>query len=1192
MLELPSCHPLRSTKAGFALVISLSLMAFVVLLLLSITTLVRVETSAAKTALSRVEAEQNALLGVYVALGDLQRGLGPDQRVTARADILDTDPKSLESNGVVNPYWLAAYKSVQPGSETQSLEGLRTWSTDQSAQDRVDWFVSARTDLSLAGVTPATTDVLALNGGDASKVVTLAQYKDNEDVQVDVNAGKLDIVNRTDSVEGRYAWWVTDENAKFQINAIKDDEVLDGQPFESRWSLMAPHQSNLAVISELSSFDVNDTLQKDKMARVFSSKSLQLLDPSWDTWLSENRDDFTIAAQSIPVDVTQGRLKQDLSVYLGSDSSGLSDSDFIVRGSSTDPDYVGQLSGSAFQLDHISSKLPQFGLLKSWYESGMQVSGFDQGVAPEPRAQTTMQSGLHPVILRGAVHIGISFNAYADGIKPVYLVFPKFVLWNPHNVPIAPAKYIIQVRAHTTLNTQINVDGRDYAAWNTTQDFGYTGPGPFKNPQGDDTFSHSNLSIALKNRDRNNEYPNFTFVIDTQGFAPGETLYFTAEDNHQNTDAEYFDIPTYDINDSNFEEANLLVNEDEGGYGFFYFNEGGFMMKPVTPVGDAVPVTGQDDRLETSIYFRNTTSPDKPEGKSEPSLTSKLYRYSSGGDVALLQTLDFSADSSGDTLIDWEHINSAENVKQHSEDSEWDPLNQTVLYHSLDYYRADQGTAIPFRGHGYYISPMAGASDPNQSRMLARQNFAVDVISMADPLVSDLETGRVYSDAYPTEDWFNDGTKFPSEIPTEMAYSAVTADGYDRLGGFGLYSNSEDVSPGTVYPLYDRVRAETGLFSIGFLKNVNFSQFHWQPTFTLGNSEAHTHVDRDQIKTSHGGTVYTDLSYLLNESLFDRFYLSTIPQVGDFTPASDLILPNTRNRIVANADGSFKSAAALRDSKQAFDESAANIVIEGGFNVNSTSLDAWRMLLASYLGERVLAADGAASNPIGNSPLTSRLYPLLPEASSVDPSSPEAWSALRSLTTDEIDLLATAIVEEVKRRGPFLSLGDFINRRLVADSNTVEGDYLGLKGTLQAAIDKLSVANTDQLNNAYYQDSYAASPTKVPDNSEDKEHETGMPGGLDGSRLFGVPGFLTQGDLLSALAPVLTVRGDTFTIRSYGESLSPISGDTESEAWCEAVVQRIASPVEDGDSIIAPTGAFGRSFKIISIRWFGEADLI
>ncbi|MFP6865619.1 MAG: hypothetical protein VCA35_06720 [Roseibacillus sp.] len=55
------------------------------------------------------------------------------------------------------------------------------------------------------------------------------------------------------------------------------------------------------------------------------------------------------------------------------------------------------------------------------------------------------------------------------------------------------------------------------------------------------------------------------------------------------------------------------------------------------------------------------------------------------------------------------------------------------------------------------------------------------------------------------------------------------------------------------------------------------------------------------------------------------------------------------------------------------------------------------------------------------------------------------WSGYRRLDHDDITRLATAIVEQVKLRGPFQSVTEFVNRR-------VEDSEFGLQGALQAAI--------------------------------------------------------------------------------------------------------------------------------------------
>ena len=41
-----------------------------------------------------------------------------------------------------------------------------------------------------------------------------------------------------------------------------------------------------------------------------------------------------------------------------------------------------------------------------------------------------------------------------------------------------------------------------------------------------------------------------------------------------------------------------------------------------------------------------------------------------------------------------------------------------------------------------------------------------------------------------------------------------------------------------------------------------------------------------------------------------------------------------------------------------------------------------------------------------------------------------AWSDLRTLSDTQIRALADNMVKEVKKRGPFLNMSDFINRRL------------------------------------------------------------------------------------------------------------------------------------------------------------------
>jgi Tfp pilus assembly protein PilX len=88
-------HP-SPQRQGFALVIALSLMAFVLLLLLSLTSLVQVEGRSAKISQATFAAQQNALLGLQEALGELQKNAGPDQRVTATGSLWNSHGKGAQ----------------------------------------------------------------------------------------------------------------------------------------------------------------------------------------------------------------------------------------------------------------------------------------------------------------------------------------------------------------------------------------------------------------------------------------------------------------------------------------------------------------------------------------------------------------------------------------------------------------------------------------------------------------------------------------------------------------------------------------------------------------------------------------------------------------------------------------------------------------------------------------------------------------------------------------------------------------------------------------------------------------------------------------------------------------------------------------------------------------------------------------
>jgi hypothetical protein len=220
---------------------------------------------------------------------------------------------------------------------------------------------------------------------------------------------------------------------------------------------------------------------------------------------------------------------------------------------------------------------------------------------------------------------------------------------------------------------------------------------------------------------------------------------------------------------------------------------------------------------------------------------------------------------------------------------------------------------------------------------------------------------------------------------------------------------------------------------------------------------------------------------------------------------------------------------------------------DGGFNVNSTSKAAWKAILASLRKQKL----PEGSTQADGTPLT-----RFARAFGTNDGKTSPWSNYRELTDSEIDDLAGAVVNEVRKRGPFMSLSDFINRRLVNNDN------FGLKGALQAAIDATTI-NDSAISNGG--GTFATSkgvalispylPIKANDRFPSIRSMSKTNDETKVTAALGAPGIVTQMDVLNSIGPNLTARSDTFVIRAYGEAFDN-NGQSIGKAWVEVVAQR------------------------------------
>ena len=404
-----------------------------------------------------------------------------------------------------------------------------------------------------------------------------------------------------------------------------------------------------------------------------------------------------------------------------------------------------------------------------------------------------------------------------------------------------------------------------------------------------------------------------------------------------------------------------------------------------------------------------------------------------------------------------------------------------------------------------------------------------------------------------------------------------TYDGVEkvRIGG-GLRNPVSDTMI-----LYDVPSDATGLYSLGQLQHFQVSDYFDEAGYAIGNSLQSPHIDPDKMLAAGAGVVswldsngtieglvdYTtiDLSYVLNDALWDSYFFSTTAQHTQAELDAGKPLPNPRLQPLAGA-----SLADLQGANTA----AANLLVKGAFNVNSTSVDAWKALLAGN-HNRFNGAGGAT-------PLELPFFRFFSNDLSKQD---DPWVGFSEVSTTaaapavdaELQVLAEAIVEQVKLRGPFRSLAEFVNRRL-------EDSARGTSGALQSAIDKSGI-NDDIDPNAGVID-----VTNIPFDYPNK---------LTGKTADGIAGSLSQADVLTAIGPYLTTRSDTFTITSYGEHSNPVNGDTV-RAVLEMTVQRMPEYVDSAvlatvhpDDLAPGTvnETFGRRFVVVSTRWLDASSL-
>jgi hypothetical protein len=358
-------------KSGFALIIALSLMAFTLLLLLSISTLVKVEQSASQFARSQMQTRENALLSLQLALGNLQMNLGPDQRVSATADTLTaTNPGKKNVTG------------ARATTDNTQIEGQ-----NHNKDDIIKWLISDAQDeiyhqTAPTGPARAPEAVLLLGAGsllDANN----DQIADTPEHRITATRSPI-YGNSANSETGHYTWWIGDEDVKASINLTDPTTAETGKSAKQQALLTRNSQarSDLQLLDGLA----NLNLQEDGLAgRLTSIQQLALTDPAIEDALKSNFHDLTLWSHAVLADARSGGLKKDLSLAFELTDNEFDNSVFGSNGA--DPITTQTTNGlqqiqPIFRLDNstgVSANGPPWHLLRDYYSIYKQNENVMQG---------------------------------------------------------------------------------------------------------------------------------------------------------------------------------------------------------------------------------------------------------------------------------------------------------------------------------------------------------------------------------------------------------------------------------------------------------------------------------------------------------------------------------------------------------------------------------------------------------------------------------------------------------------------------------------------------------------------------------------------------------------------------------------------------------------------------------------------
>jgi hypothetical protein len=1159
---------------GFALVVTLSLMILLTIMAVGLLSLSAVSLRGSALDAAQAEARANARMALMIAISDIQRAAGSDQRVTATANIAAT------ANGESLPAGQPPLNDVAPDKTLKGLSavqaGTRYWTGVFSNRDTPDmihsktpspqierWLVSGVNDPNSAGlsITPALAFCATNAEGkvaDPSKAVVLVGTHSagtgpgSEDRYV--AAPQVAIVPGAGSgMPGRFAYWVGDEGVKARINIERSSEEAGS------YSSLIAQRRGWETVGGFADYPPADGGADSQLPRLITFGTSQVAIPALRSGnpspMQTAFHSATADSRGLLVDTLAGGTRVDLTAAFSGGLPRRAPADGYDNYPVAGGRVISEIAHPA--LDNLTwDHIGEFhGMSEKLTDGTLNVS---QRSGPKT-------APIAPIITDFRILMGVRPEATGTPRSPSgnYKFHPcgkiAVTIANPYSVPL---KWDNDLEFEIKNQTPPGNSPSRIWQFNSTHAF---------IPK-DGTVDRPGSEPAVFNQT--------VFRISRGQLAPGEARAYTQATKVTRSRA----------------SANQRINV------------------PMAPFASASPF---DFNLCVEMTVDNESTPRALDVRESWQTTLVMLEMRLAGARDWLRRIERFELDNGYFVPNTRKFNN-DNTKRVR-----GPVPLMLYSFQLSQPGMDYLSLMP---PGYELGQRA-------STLRTYADFNLRAANFTKPIAS-----------YNPPPFFMESNNSEAQLGT-LEPGGQTGIGFTRnLAITPLHwgHTSESGSKRTVLFSFPRQFTSLAQLQHADLTNdeVGISISH-QPGNAFANSYASVFVRRDLTSqprvdyeiigdSDKSGArrmprTYYDISYILNNALWDRYFFSNTPTGGGPPEHPALIT-------VPGADSST-----LGDP----DKAAASLMIEGSFNINSTDKNAWKALLASSRYFKHPADTGPASEAAFPRSLEQ------PELHAIPPTGEDndSFSGYRRLTNDELDELATQIVKQVRRRGPFVSLSHFVNRALAPIATEPE---LTRCGALQLALDESGInISLDGRRNGFrgispQQDRVVlAEKQGAPRADMDGDDSGNRPSDADsqapdwaftsrdnnfgavasivadrltlaggtgrgrgaamereqGYRSTGIPGWVTQADVLQVIGPALSARSDTFRIRSSGQALDA-AGNVIATAYCEAIIQRqiefvdpANQPHDRTDALTATNRTYGRKFEIISFRWLSANEI-